>query len=81
MLFGSRARGTSNPDSDYDFLFIIPRNLTPKEKIPYKTQIRRDLLSYGIRADILIQSHEEVNTKKKLPGHVIRNVLKDAIQL
>ena len=81
MLFGSRARKDSDSDSDFDILIITSKNLSPKNKTPLKTQIRKDLLSAGIRSDILIQSEQEIDKKKRLPGHLIKNILKEAIIL
>ena len=81
MLFGSRARHDSHADSDYDILIITKHTISPEEKTPYRTNIRKDLLKEGIRSDILIQSKGEINKKKKLPGHIIRNILREAILL
>ncbi len=80
-LFGSRARSDSNIDSDYDILIITDQVLTPIEKFPLKTSIRKELLKSGIRTDILIQSKKDIAVKKNLPGHIIRNILKEAILL
>ena len=79
LLFGSRARKDATSDSDYDILVLTSQDLSPKEKLPFKTKIRKDLLKDGIRSDILIQSKKEVKKKRKLPGHIIRNILNDAI--
>jgi len=81
LLFGSRARNESRTDSDYDILLIINKNLSPKEKIPIITKIRKSLLQSEIRSDILIQSKNEVEKNKNLPGHIIRSILKEAIIL
>ncbi len=81
MLFGSRARKEERPDSDYDILLIITTTLTPKEKFPLRTKIRKALLELGIRSDILIQSNSEVQQKKNLPGHIVRRILREAILL
>lgn len=81
LLFGSRARNDSTFESDYDILIIIDHYLSPAEKLPVKTRIRKDLLKSGIRSDILIQSKTEVEAKKKLPGHIIRSILKEAVFL
>jgi predicted nucleotidyltransferase len=81
LLFGSRARKDEKDDSDYDILLVTKTNLTPKEKLPLKTNIRKSLLSFGIRSDVLIQSETEVNQKKDLPGHVVRRILREAILL
>jgi len=80
-LFGSRARADFALDSDYDILVITDEVLSPKEKFPLKTCIRKELLKSGIRSDILIQSKREIAVKKNLPGHIIRNILKEAILL
>lgn len=81
LLFGSRARRDATSDSDFDILVVTSLELTPKQKLPLKTNIRKDLLKEGIRSDILIQSKKEVKKKRKLPGHIIKNILNDAILL
>jgi predicted nucleotidyltransferase len=81
LLFGSRTRKDENSDSDYDILLITKRSLTPKEKLPLKTKIRKALLLLGVRSDILIQSKTEVDQKKKLPGHIVRRIMREAITL
>ena len=81
MLFGSRARREDTTDSDFDVLAVTSLDLSPKQKLPLKTNIRKELLKEGIRSDILIQSKKEVKKKRKLPGHIIKNILNDAILL
>lgn len=81
MLFGSRASGAASSDSDYDILVVTLQTLTPKQKLPFKSKIRKALLKKGIRADVLIQSNKEIQTKKNLPGHIIRNILNEAVSL
>jgi predicted nucleotidyltransferase len=81
LLFGSRARNESRIDSDYDILFIINQTLAPKDKIPIISKIRKSLLQYEIRSDIIIQSKGEIDKNKNLPGHIVRSILKEAIIL
>jgi len=81
MLFGSKARGDSNSDSDYDILIITSQDLSTKAKFPLRTSIRVALLKKGIRSDILIQGKNEIERKKKLPGHFIKNIFNEAIML
>lgn len=81
LLFGSRARNEGRSDSDYDILLITKNNLSPKEKLPIITKIRKALLSLEIRSDILIQSKSEVDKKKDLPGHIVRRILREAMLL
>ena len=81
MLFGSRARSEAHLESDYDILVKTKDQITPREKIVLRSSIRKELLKQDIRSDILIQSVEEIERKKNLPGHIIRNLMKDAIIL
>jgi uncharacterized protein len=81
LLFGSHARENASIESDYDILLITNIELLPKEKLPIRTNIRKALLSIGIRSDILIQSKSEVEKKKKLPGHIVRKILRESILL
>jgi predicted nucleotidyltransferase len=81
FLFGSRAKNNASTESDYDILLIIRTELSPREKLPLRTKVRKSLLEIGIRSDILIQSRLEVKRKKNLPGHIIRHILNEAIQI
>ncbi|NLN95813.1 MAG: nucleotidyltransferase domain-containing protein [Bacteroidales bacterium] len=79
FLFGSRAREDATTESDYDILVLTSIDLSPKEKLPIKTNIRKELLKDGIRSDILIQSKNEIKKKRNLPGHIIKSILNEAV--
>jgi len=81
LLFGSQARGQADPESDYDILVITEHPLEMKSKFALRTRIRKRLLESGIRCDVLIQSKEETQRKRELPGHIIRSVLRDGVPL
>lgn len=81
FLFGSRAKGNANTLSDYDILIVVDIDIPTKEKLSLRTRIRKELLSNGIRTDILIQSRAEIEIKTKLKGHFIRSILPDCIEL
>jgi len=81
LLFGSRARKDFNPESDYDFLVITPAPIAIREKRILKSIIRKELAQFKIPADILIQSEEEVNSKKEITGHILKQVLKEGVVL
>jgi predicted nucleotidyltransferase len=81
LLFGSHARGQAGPESDYDILIIVERSLDIRAKLALRTHIRKQLLDHGIRCDVLIQSKEEIQHKKDLPGHVVRRALQEGIPL
>jgi len=81
MLFGSRARKDYDIGSDYDFLIISTNNIPVKEKMVYKAQIRKQLAKEKIVADVLIQSESEVKIKRRLLGHIVREIIKEGIFL
>jgi predicted nucleotidyltransferase len=81
LLFGSHARGEADPQSDYDILVITEQPVDIRSKFALRTRIRKLLLERGIRCDVLIQSEREIETKKMLPGHVVRSALRDGVPL
>ena len=81
LLFGSRARKDNVPESDYDFLIITKDGMDIREKRAYQSQLRAELAKYKIPADILIQSEEEIQVKKEIIGHIVREVLKEGIAI
>jgi predicted nucleotidyltransferase len=68
-LFGSHARGTAGPDSDYDLLLVVDDNA---DKAKRKSEIAyRILRPLGQAVDVLVwrQSRflEEIKSKTSLP--------------
>jgi uncharacterized protein len=82
ILFGSRARGDNNKDSDYDFLLITKKQFSLREKLVFRAEINR-LLVYALHSpvDILLNSEQEINEKKNLPGHIVRWAIKEGVEL
>jgi len=56
-------------------------NFSIKQKADYKSRIRKSLASLGIPVDILLNSEKEIQLLKNVPGHIIRSVTKEMIQL
>lgn len=81
LLFGSRARQDYTEDSDYDLLIITNQELSIQEKREYKAKIRKLLAKEKIPVDILIQSNKEVETKKQITGHIIKQAIKEGKQI
>lgn len=69
IIFGSRARGDFNKDSDWDFLVIADKEIAIKEKHRLIIQIKRKLAKLGIPNDIIIQSMSKFDSMKSLPGN------------
>lgn len=81
VLFGSRARGDANSYSDYDFLIITENPISTSEKQRIKALLRKKLAKNKIPADIIISSRNELNIKKEIKGHIIRQILREGVRL
>ena len=57
ILFGSRARGDARPDSDWDFLVVMPSQQRPVQR---GIAIRRVARVHGVPMDFLVRTPEEV---------------------
>jgi len=74
ILFGSKARGDFDNQSDYDILVIVKQDLSIKEKRYYAGFIQKKLAS--IPLDVIVQTEMDV------PKHLkrIESVVKEAIE-
>jgi predicted nucleotidyltransferase len=65
QLFGSRARGDANPDSDWDILVVVPEAslVAADPLVPWR--LRRDS---GVRADVVIYSSREFEAERDVPN-------------
>jgi len=81
LLFGSRARKDNTNDSDYDFLVITRETLDIRKKRTLSSMMRKELARLKIPAEILIQSEDEINSKKEVTGHILKQVLREGVAL
>jgi predicted nucleotidyltransferase len=74
-LFGSKARGETGPDSDYDFLVVVPDEAAPEQK--------RSRLAYqalrGTRtaADVLVWTKQAFDSRLHLPASLPATVVRE----
>jgi predicted nucleotidyltransferase len=74
-LFGSKARGESGPDSDYDLLVVVPDEAPPEQK--------RSRLAYqalrGTRtaADVLVWTRQAFDSRLHLPASLPATVARE----
>ena len=78
VLFGSRAHGNAQPDSDYDLLVIEPSKL-PRYK--RATKYRRALIGIGRAKDIVVWTPSEVAEWRSVPNAFITTILDEGIVL
>ncbi len=72
ILFGSRAVGSENPDSDIDLLVVLPDSEeTRRHRRRLTGRAYRRLASYPVAKDILIYSRSEVERWRDVPGHIV----------
>lgn len=74
VLFGSRARGDADEDSDYDFLVIEP---AVDNRAREMVRLRRALRPLRVAADVLVYSREEVDRWGQQPGSALYWALKE----
>ncbi|MEL6130692.1 MAG: nucleotidyltransferase domain-containing protein [Cyanobacteria bacterium J06554_6] len=78
ILFGSWAKGTATPDSDYDLL-IIDAKLFGKGRSRRRLigKLGRALASFQVPSDILLYGVSEVEHWRQSPNHLISRALQD----
>jgi predicted nucleotidyltransferase len=72
ILFGSRARGESRPDSDLDLLVIEPDFERRGEEYG---RLRRELRGLDVAIDLVIYRKREVEKWRNVPGSFLHRVL------
>lgn len=61
ILFGSRARGDAAPDSDWDFLVVMPSDQrSAKRALAVRRVVRPWPAARGVPMDILVRTPEEM---------------------
>lgn len=80
ILFGSRARGDTRPDSDLDLLVVEEESFSPQRSRQMELKrIRRALWRFKVPIDVLIYSRDEVDEWRGSPNHVIGRSLREGV--
>ena len=79
ILFGSRARGDAQLDSDWDFLVSINKELTFSKKAEIIANIQSKLAEKHISADVILKSKEKFNKESTNVGLISYYARKDGI--
>lgn len=74
ILFGSHARGTAGPDSDADFLIVMPVSGSKRRKA---AEIDLALAEIGMPKDVIVVTPEEVERYRNVVGTIIYPALRE----
>ena len=78
-LFGSRARGDYNEDSDWDFYVVIDKPIDFTEKKHIRGRISIRLAESHISSDVIIQSADIANERKDKFGYLTHYALQEGL--
>jgi len=80
-LFGSRARGTERPDSDYDLLLVVGQDFSLSEKDALYEQVMDILLETGRLVSLKIFKRGEFQRLRDLNTPFLSRVLREGVQV
>jgi type III restriction enzyme len=80
ILFGSRARGDAEPDSDFDLLVVL-RDVGPEQKMDTLLALYRALEGTGVGAEPHVMTEEEFEETKVVIGGLAYPAWKEGILL
>ncbi len=78
VLFGSRARGDGDEDSDYDLLVVKDKVKSHQDD---SHQIRVALMALPIFVDVLLRSSEEDKQKQQLQIGLQKSLMEEGVVL
>jgi len=78
ILFGSQARGTARPHSDYDFLIVDSQTFGKNHsRRQLAGKIWRSLRPFDVSVDLLLYNKEEVDYLSQSLNHVVSCALRE----
>ncbi len=80
-LFGSRARGTERPDSDYDLLLVVEEGFSLADREQLYDTVMDVLLDTGRLVSLKIFKESVFKKLSGIPTPFMGNVLKEGILL
>ncbi len=74
-LFGSKARGDADADSDYDLMVIVPDDATPDRR---GTRLAHEALwGIGTAADVIVWTSTAFDRRTRVPASLPATVLRE----
>ncbi|MBF0262511.1 MAG: nucleotidyltransferase domain-containing protein [Magnetococcales bacterium] len=81
ILFGSRARGEANAESDLDLLIVEREEFSGRSRWGELQTIRRAIRDVPVAKDILLYSRSEVEHWRLSMNHVVAHALREGKSL
>ncbi len=81
ILFGSRARGDSRPESDVDLMIVIDRQLRGKDRIKEMQRLRETITPVRMAVDLMVVPEQELDYWRDTPGNVYYEAVLDGTVL
>ena len=78
ILFGSRARGDCDTDSDYDIL-VLKRGITNERKISGDLKIKFHKERLFVSVDVIVMEHDRFYQFADVPGLVYKDIKKEGV--
>ena len=78
-LFGSRARGDSGIESDYDFFVVVPESNKPRHVRDEEAYLA--LCGSGVAKDVVVLTREEFEVSRRSAASLTSAVLSEGILL
>lgn len=78
-LFGSRARGTARPDSDFDLLVVLPDGLA--ENCYSHEAVARPLVACGLGYDVVPTSWSVYTAEKEEVGSFVHAIVSEGREI
>ncbi len=79
LLYGSLARGTAGPDSDWDILVLTPKALTAAEEDPIRDALYRLELEHGIVLSLFFYAQDQWDHPLHRASPFHRNVQREGV--
>ena len=78
ILFGSRARGDAGPGSDVDLVVVEAEPFGEgRSRFAETVRLDRAVAEFGVSADILVYSQDDVDYWRDSPNHVLARALRE----
>lgn len=79
LLFGSQGRGDARKGSDIDIMLITREPLANVDRMRLTKAVRTALAKLLLPADVIVLSRDEVESRRTVPGSIVRNALREGI--